>query len=209
MARPASRPGNDAAPAKKLRDAGARGASSSGRQRRRRRLSRHARSRSRAVPQALRLRLDPRAARPHHHRTLWRRQKLACLRSRPEGLPGGYLRPLQRVPRLFGALALARGDGRYGKLLKSLSRIKLLILDDWGPETLTAQQARDLLEIVEDRFDNASTLVTSQVPVDRWHDMIGNPTLADAILDRLVHNAYRVELSGESLRKNRVPEHAS
>ena len=115
----------------------------------------------------------------------------------------------QRVPRLFGALALARGDGRYGKLLKSLSRIKLLILDDWGPETLTAEQARDLLEIVEDRFDNASTLVTSQVPVDRWHDMIGNPTLADAILDRLVHNAYRVELSGESLRKNRVPEHAS
>jgi DNA replication protein DnaC len=111
-----------------------------------------------------------------------------------------------RMPRLFAALALARGDGRYGKLLKSLLRIKLLILDDWGPETLTGEEARDLLEIIEDRFDAGSIIVTSQVPVDRWHDMIGNPTLADAILDRLVHNAYRVELTGESLRKARAPE---
>jgi DNA replication protein DnaC len=77
----------------------------------------------------------------------------------------------------------------------------LLILDDWGPEALTAEQARDLLEIVEDRYDAGTILLTSQVPVDRWHDMIGVPTLADAILDRLVHNAYRIELSGESLRK--------
>lgn len=111
-----------------------------------------------------------------------------------------------RMPRLFAALALARGDGRYGKMLKSLLRIKLLILDDWGPETLTGEEARDLLEILEDRFDAGSIILTSQVPVDRWHDMIGNPTLADAILDRLVHNAYRVELTGESLRKTRLPE---
>jgi DNA replication protein DnaC len=111
-----------------------------------------------------------------------------------------------RVPRLFTALALSRGDGRYAKLMSALGKAKLLILDDWGPEVLTAQQARDLLEIVEDRMDVGSILVTSQVPVDRWHDMIGIPTIADAILDRLVHNAYRVELNGESLRKKRTPE---
>jgi DNA replication protein DnaC len=108
-----------------------------------------------------------------------------------------------RMPRLLAALALARGDGRYAKLLRSLARVKLLILDDWGPETLTPEQARDLLEIVEDRHDAGSILVTSQVPVACWHDMIGIPTLADAILDRLVHTAYRIELSGDSLRKPR------
>ena len=75
------------------------------------------------------------------------------------------------------------------------------LLDDWGPETLTPDQARDLLEIVEDRYDAGALIITSQIPVDRWHDMIGVPTLADAILDRVIHNAYRIELSGESLRK--------
>jgi DNA replication protein DnaC len=107
----------------------------------------------------------------------------------------------QRVPRLFAALALARGDGRYGKLLKSIAKAKLLILDDWGPEQLTADQRRDLLEIVEDRYDAGSILITSQLPVDRWYEVIGNPTLADAILDRIIHNAYRIELTGETLRK--------
>ena len=111
-----------------------------------------------------------------------------------------------RVSRLLTALALARGDGRYAKLMTTLSRAKLLILDDWGPETSSAEQARDLLEIIEDRMDAGSILVTSQVPVDRWHDMIGLPTIADAILDRLVHNAYRIELKGESLRKRRKPD---
>ena len=115
----------------------------------------------------------------------------------------------QRVPRLFTALALARGDGRYGKLLRTLARVRLLVLDDWGPEPLTAEQARDLLEIVEDRYDAGSILLTSQVPIDRWYDLIGIPTLADAILDRVVHNAYRIELSGESLRKSRTPEPAA
>jgi DNA replication protein DnaC len=108
-----------------------------------------------------------------------------------------------RVSRLFAALALARGDGRYGKLMTTLSRARLLILDDWGPETLSADQARDLLEIIEDRMDLGSIIITSQVPVDRWHEMIGIPTIADAILDRLVHNAYRIDLKGESLRKQR------
>src|SRR5438067_3135274 len=111
-----------------------------------------------------------------------------------------------RVPRLFTALALARGDGRYAKLLRALSRVKLLILDDWGPETLSPDQARDLLEIVEDRYDAGSLLITSQVPVDRWHDIVGNLTPADAILDRVIHNAYRIDLAGESMRKRRMLE---
>jgi DNA replication protein DnaC len=108
-----------------------------------------------------------------------------------------------RMPRLLADLAIAHGDARYARLLRSLARVKLLILDDWGPESLTANQARDLLEIVEDRYDKGSLVITSQLPVDRWHDLIGVPTLADAILDRVVHNAYRIELAGESLRKPR------
>lgn len=106
-----------------------------------------------------------------------------------------------RVPRLFEALALARGDGRYARTLKSIARVELLILDDWGLAPLTATERRDLLEILEDRHGRAATIVTSQLPVDAWHDVIGDPTLADAILDRLVHNAHRLELAGESLRK--------
>ena len=105
-----------------------------------------------------------------------------------------------RVPRLFEALALARGDGRYGRMLKTLGRVQLLILDDWGLSVLTPER-RDLLEILEDRNGRASTIVTSQVPVEQWHEVIGDPTLADAILDRLVHNAHRLQLSGESMRK--------
>jgi DNA replication protein DnaC len=110
-----------------------------------------------------------------------------------------------RVPRLFADLAIARGDLRYARLLRSLARVKLLILDDWGPEPLSADQARDLLEIVEDRYDRGSLIITSQIPVARWHDLIGVPTLADAVLDRVIHNAYRIELTGESLRKTRSP----
>ena len=106
-----------------------------------------------------------------------------------------------RVPRLFADLAIAHGDARYARLLRTLARVKLLILDDWGPEALTPDQARDLLEIVEDRYDAGSLVITSQIPVDRWHDLIGVPTLADAILDRVIHNAYRIDLTGDSLRK--------
>jgi len=114
-----------------------------------------------------------------------------------------------RIPRLFQALALARADGRYTKTLRQLARVDLLILDDWGPETLNPEQRRDLLEIVEDRYDTRSLIVTSQVPVDRWYEIIGDPTIADAILDRLVHSAYRIELAGESLRKRRNPQPAA
>lgn len=107
----------------------------------------------------------------------------------------------QRTPRLFEALALARGDGRYARLLKSIARVQLLILDDWGLATLADAEQRDLLEILEDRHQRTSTLVTSQVPVEQWCEIIGNPTLADAILDRLVHNAHRLAMTGESMRK--------
>ena len=88
-------------------------------------------------------------------------------------------------------------------MLQTLARVELLIIDDWGPEKLQDDQRRDLLEILEDRYERRSTLVTSQVPVDRWYEIIGNPTIADAVLDRLVHNAHRIELTGESLRKRR------
>lgn len=107
----------------------------------------------------------------------------------------------QRVSRLFEALALARGDGRYARLMKTYARVDLLILDDWGIAGLTQPQRIDLLEIIEDRNGRASTLVTSQVPVDQWHEVIGDPTLADAILDRLVHNAHRLTLTGDSMRR--------
>jgi DNA replication protein DnaC len=113
------------------------------------------------------------------------------------------------VPKLFGDLALARGDGRYPRVLRALGGVQLLILDDWGLEPLDSQSRHDLLEILEERYGRRSTIVTSQLPVDKWHDMIGDPTYADAILDRLVHNAHRVDLTGDSLRRKRPPKTAS
>ncbi len=112
----------------------------------------------------------------------------------------------QRVPRLFADLALAHGDGRYARLMRALGGVKLLILDDWGLEPLGPEQRRDLLEIVEERYGRGATLITSQMPVDRWHDLIGDPTLADAILDRIVHNAHRIQLRGDSLRRKKAQE---
>jgi DNA replication protein DnaC len=107
----------------------------------------------------------------------------------------------QRAPRLFADLALARGDGRHPRLMRRLAKVRLLILDDWGLETFAADQRRDLLEIVEERYGRGATLITSQIPVDRWHDIIGEPTIADAVLDRIVHNAHRLKLKCDSLRK--------
>lgn len=113
----------------------------------------------------------------------------------------------QRLPRLFDALALAHGDGRHARLLKSLARVDLLILDDWGLASMTAEQRRDLLEVIDDRHGRGSTIVTSQLPVEHWHEIIGDPTIADAILDRLVHNAHKLALKGESLRKAAAKRH--
>lgn len=106
-----------------------------------------------------------------------------------------------RLPRLLQSLALARGDGSYAKQMSRLARTSVVILDDWGLAPLTAEQRRDLLEILEDRHGSRSTIVTSQVPIEKWHDIIGDPTIADAILDRLVHGAYKFNLDGESMRK--------
>jgi DNA replication protein DnaC len=109
---------------------------------------------------------------------------------------------------LFADLELAHGDGRFTRLFRTLVKADLLILDDWGPERLTANQRRDLMEIVEDRHGNGSTLITSQLPRDTWHEVVGDPTFADAILDRIVHNAYRLELDGPSMRKLQATEQA-
>ena len=109
----------------------------------------------------------------------------------------------QRVPKLFADLALARGDGRHARIMRTLTGAQLLILDDWGLDPLDAGARRDLYEILEERYGRRSTILTSQVPVDKWHEVIGNPTYADAILDRLVHNAHRIDLVGDSLRRTR------
>jgi DNA replication protein DnaC len=113
----------------------------------------------------------------------------------------GYSALYLRLPRLFEDLGLAHGDGRFSKLMAGFAKTDLIILDDWGLAKFTAEQRRDLLELLDDRHGHRSTLVTSQVPVDHWHEVIGDPTLGDAILDRLVHNAYRIHLKGESMRK--------
>ena len=116
----------------------------------------------------------------------------------------GYTAIYQRLPRLFQELPLAKGDGSYSKLLNRLSKTDVLLLDDWGLAKLSAEQRRDLLEILEDRHGSRSTIVTSQLPLDQWHSSIGDSTLADAIMDRLVHNAYKIKLEGDSLRKQQA-----
>lgn len=115
----------------------------------------------------------------------------------------GFTVQYHRVPRLFSELAIAKGDGRYSKLLTALAKIDLLILDDWASGLLTDEQRKDLFEIAEDRYGRRATLFAAQLPVKHWHDTIGDPTLADAILDRLVHNAYTITLKGESMRKKK------
>lgn len=109
-----------------------------------------------------------------------------------------------RVPRLIEELRISHGDGSYIKFLKSLSKASLIVLDDWGLTALSAQDRADLLEILDDRVNTGSTLIASQLPVDTWHAYLGEPTLADAILDRVVHHSHRIELKvpGESMRKN-------
>ena len=116
----------------------------------------------------------------------------------------GYNALYTRLPRLVQDIGIARADGRYPKLMKDLSKTDLLILDDWGLNPLTEEQRRDLLEVLEDRYQIRSTLVTSQLPVDKWHEYLSDPTLADAIMDRLVHNAHRMALEGDSMRKQKA-----
>ena len=115
----------------------------------------------------------------------------------------GYTALYVRVPRLLHNLTLARADGSYVRELARMARTDLLILDDWGLAPMGEQERHDMLEVIEDRNGLKATIVTSQVPVANWHDTIGDPTIADAILDRLVNRAHRIELNGPSLRKKR------
>jgi DNA replication protein DnaC len=116
----------------------------------------------------------------------------------------GYTVSYLRLPRLLQELPIAKGDGRYPKLMASLAKTTLLILDDWGLATLSDENRRDILELLEDRYGRGATIVTSQLPVDHWHQALGDPTLADAILDRLLHNAYKLSLRGDAMRNRHV-----
>jgi DNA replication protein DnaC len=116
----------------------------------------------------------------------------------------GYTSRYYRLPRLLADLQLSKGDGRYARLLNELSKVDVLLLDDFGLTPFSDEDARNLLEIVDERHEKHATLFTSQLPVKLWHETIGNGTLADAILDRLIHHAHRVEMQGESLRKKRA-----
>lgn len=118
----------------------------------------------------------------------------------------GFSARYYRVPRLLGDLAIARADGTYPKVMARLAKVDLLVLDDWGLSPFTPAEARELLEVIEERHGVRSTAVASQLPIENWHVVLGDPTVADAIMDRLVHQAYKVNLRGESMRKlaNRV-----
>lgn len=146
----------------------------------------------------------------------WIQEKRNCLITGPAGIGktylacalghqacrDGYRSIYYYAPKLFRALQTAQADGSLLSLLKKMARAPLLVIDDLGIASVTGKAYRDLLEILDDRQGQGSTLMTSQFPVDQWHEVIADATVADAILDRLVHNAYRIELKGESLRKN-------
>jgi DNA replication protein DnaC len=121
-----------------------------------------------------------------------------------QGCRDGHRTRFYHAPKLFRDLEIARADGSLAAILKRFARTRLLIVDDLGIASVSGKLYREFLEILDDRQGQGSTVVTSQFPVSQWHEMIGDPTVADAILDRLVHNAYRLELKGESLRKNKM-----
>ena len=108
-----------------------------------------------------------------------------------------------RVPRLFDELKVAHGDGSFGKRLAQFAKTDLLLLDDLGLNPINQTERSDLLEILDDRLDSKATIITSQLPVDQWHAYLNDPTLADAILDRIVHNSHRIQMKGESMRKRK------
>lgn len=113
----------------------------------------------------------------------------------------GYRSLYRRAPRLFDELMLARADGSYGRALDRIAKVDVLVIDDWGISALAAASRQDLLEVIDDRTGTRSTIITSQLPVSSWHDHIGDPTVADAVCDRLLHRAHRIELKGPSRRK--------
>lgn len=124
----------------------------------------------------------------------------ACL----EGFTARYL----RIPRIFGEINMARADGTYPRYMETLAKTTLLILDDWG-QALSEQERRDFREVIEDRYDRGSVVITSQIPHDRWHEVIGDPTVADAIIDRVINRAHRFALTGPSMRTSRAKDEKS
>ncbi|MDP2859591.1 MAG: IS21-like element helper ATPase IstB [Bacillota bacterium] len=118
----------------------------------------------------------------------------------------GFSARYYRVPRLMTELSVAKGDGSYPRLLAKLSRTQLLVLDDWGLAPFTAAESRDILEVIEDRSQSSSTIVASQLPCEHWHSAIADPSVADAVLDRLIHNAHRLVMKGESMRKLKLKD---
>lgn len=116
----------------------------------------------------------------------------------------GYRALYYYLPKLFRELEIASEEGKLNHFFNRLSKIHLLIIDDWGMDSLTNEQYRDILEILDDRHESASTLITSQFPLKNWHDHIGNPTMADAILDRIIHNCHKIEMEGDSMRKQKA-----
>ena len=149
---------------------------------------------------------------------LWLRSHDNCIVTGPTGVGKSYLACAlahqacrsglkvlyTRLPRLLSELSLAHADGSFGKRLLTIARCDLLVLDDWGLEPFSSQSGRDLLEVLDDRYHRKSTLVAAQIPLDNWHQQFQDPTTADAALDRLVHNAHRINLKGESLRKTKT-----
>ena len=133
---------------------------------------------------------------------------LACAFAQA-ALRKGYTALYLRAPRLFTDLQVARGDGRLPKVFAAWAHVDILVVDDLALQPLSASQGSDLLEVIEDRSQRRSTIVTSQLPVAEWHDSLGDATVADAILDRLVHNAHRIELRGDSLRRPQRPRIAA
>ena len=121
----------------------------------------------------------------------------------------GYTVYYARAAQLFRELALAHADGSFSRLLRRLAQTDVLVVDDWAMAPLTDPERRDFLEICDDRYQTRSTILTSQVPVNDWHAQIGDPTAADSILDRLVHNAHRIDIKGESMRKKRSGKEAA
>jgi hypothetical protein len=130
----------------------------------------------------------------------WSSARPACALAQ-QACRQGFTTRYLRAPRLFEELRLAHADGGFPKLMRRFANTDLLLLDDWGLMGLDTEGRRDLLELLDDRHGRRATLITRQLPLEHWHDLIGDPTLADAILDRLVHNAYRITLKGESMRK--------
>ncbi len=149
--------------------------------------------------------MDPRPHQHPDHRTDRRGQDLAGLRPGPERMPGGYSALYLRLPRMLRDLMAAKDLGQYPKQLARLAKVEFLLIDDWGLARLTGENRRDLLEVLDDRHGARSTVIASQLPVEEWHGLVGDPTLADAILDRLIHNAHRIGLSGPSMRKLHSP----